>query len=744
MHTTMSGASAPESTPPRSRIRQRRGPRAVVAAVLAAVAALATVAVVEAMPASASTTNGVATIADPATLAYVASGASTTPFSATLPANASCSGDTASAGYHVFSYLVPEGTAVSSVTFTEFPSTGYGFVNNIGTYYGAANTAATTGQVISIPNNFQWAPLVSHDGVALSQLLTSGTTPGVWEGGIACANSSGVLTDNWNTEITFTASSSDPTGFVWSAVPGPSGDKVSAITSAASTKFVEGSSNTFTPTATGTPAPVITETGALPSGVSFTGGALTGTPTVTGSFPITLTATNGIGNPATQSFTLTVGVPPAITSANSTSFTEGTAGSFTPTATGTPTPSITESGALPSGVSFTGGALTGTPTVTGSFPITFTAANGIGSNATQSFTLTVNSAPAFTSATSTAFTDGSAGTFTPAATGSPTPTITESGTLPSGVTFSGGVLSGTPTVTGSFPITFTAANGVSPNATQSFTLTVNPQPGFHISTTSIPDPVVGVAYNVQLQTSGAGSGTVVWKKTTLPKGIALSSTGLLSGTPTSKGAGPATVAVTASLNKGTPVTASYSVNVDEAPAFSTKAATAVSFNEGTSSTFTVTATGNPAPTITEAGALPSGVTFSNGVLSGTPAITTNSATFTLTLTASNGISPAATESFTLTDLAPLVITTTTIPSGSPGTSYGPVTLGVTGGEGAYTWKKGGSLPKGLVLSSTGQLSGTLSAKLAPGSYSVPVEVGVKEGKTKVVTTKALTLQVVAP
>jgi hypothetical protein len=662
MSTNRNGADAPESTSPRSRLRRPRGPKAVMAAALAAVAALATVAVVEAIPASASTTNAVATIADPTSLAYLASGGSTTPFSATLPANASCSGDTASSGFHVFSYLVPKGTAVSGITFTEFPSTGYGFVNNIGTYYGAANTAATTGQVISIPNNFQWAPLVNNDGVALSQLLNSGTTPGVWEGGIACANSSGVLTDNWNTEITFTASSSDPTGFVWSDVPGPSGDHVSAITSASSTKFVEGSSNTFTPTATGTPAPAITESGTLPSGVTFSGGVLSGTPTVTGSFPITFTATNGIGNPATQSFTLSVGAAPAITSATSTTFTEGTAGSFTPTATG-----------------------------------------------------------------------------------SPTPTITESGALPSGVTFTGGVLSGTPTVTGSFPITFTAANGVSPDATQSFTLTVNPQPGFHISTTSIPNPVVGVAYSKQLQTSGGGSGTVVWKKTSLPKGITLSSTGLLSGTPSAKAVGPATVAVSASLNKGTPVTASYSVTVNEAPAFPAKAATAVSFNEGTSSSFTVTATGNPTPTISESGALPSGVTFSNGVFSGTPTVTTNSATFNFTLTASNGVSSAATESFALTTVAPLVITTTTIPTGSPGSSYGPVTLGVTGGEGAYTWKKAGTLPKGLTLSSTGQLGGTLSAKLVAGqSYAVPVEVGVKEGKTKVVTTKSLTLQVVAP
>jgi len=62
------------------------------------------------------------------------------------------------------------------------------------------------------------------------------------------------------------------------------------------------------------------------------------------------------------------------------------------------------------------------------------------------------------------------------ATGTPTPTLGETGTLPAGVTFSTstGVLSGTPTVSGTFSITFAATNGITPNASQSFTLTVNP------------------------------------------------------------------------------------------------------------------------------------------------------------------------------------------------------------------------------------------------------------------------------
>ena len=625
---------------------------------VAAVAALATLVVVDAHPASASTLNAPATISSPTTLAPLASGASTTQFTVALPANAACSGDTASNGYHVYSYLVPQGTNLSAVTFTgdNPPSVGYGLVNDIGTYYGPANTAPTTGQIIGIPTDFEWAPLVANDGVPLSSLLYTGGTSGVWEAGLACSNSTHALTDNWNTQVTFTANSSDPTGFVWTAVP----NSAAAITSANNTTFTEGSAGSFAVTATGSPAPTITESGPLPTGVSLSGGVLSGTPTETGSFPITLTATNGVGTPATQSFTLTVNEAAAITSAASTTFTEGSSGSFTVTATGVPTPTITESGTLPAGVSFAGGVLSGTPTAFGSFPITFTATNGVGSPATQSFTLTV-----------------------------------------------------TPT-------------------------------GFQITTTSLPDAVVGQAYSQQLQVSGAGSGSVEWKKTSVPKGLTLSKTGLLSGTPSTKAVGDQTVAVSASLNKGTPQTASIPLTVNESPGFGKKPVTATSFNEGTASSLTVTGTGFPAPTFTESGALPSGVTLSSsGVLSGTPAVTTNTGVFSITITASNGVAPAATESFTLTAIAPLVITTTTLPSATQGAAYGPVTLTATGGEGTYTWKKAAALPKGLALSSTGQLSGTVSTKVAPGNYSVQVTVAVKEGKVTVTKAATLTLQVVA-
>ncbi len=67
---------------------------------------------------------------------------------------------------------------------------------------------------------------------------------------------------------------------------------------------------------------------------------LAGTPAAGTSnvYAVTITASNGITPIATQSFTLTVDGPPAITSGDSTTFTEGSAGTFTVTTSGLPDP----------------------------------------------------------------------------------------------------------------------------------------------------------------------------------------------------------------------------------------------------------------------------------------------------------------------------------------------------------------------------------------------------------------------
>src|SRR5207248_2265166 len=221
-----------------------------------------------------------------------------------------------------------------------------------------------------------------------------------------------------------------------------------AITSANSITLVVGTAGTFTVTATGNPTPSLAEAGALPGGMSFidngTGtGTLAGTPAIaTGkTYSVTFTASNGVGSPASQSFALTVDEAPAFTSRNSTAFTLGTSGLFAVLTTGFPAPSLTETGALPTGVTFTDGGngigtLSGTPAAgsAGTYSITFTATNGVGTPATQTFALTVSQSPTLTSPPSATFAAGTPGTFSVTATGTPTPVLTETGALPSGVT----------------------------------------------------------------------------------------------------------------------------------------------------------------------------------------------------------------------------------------------------------------------------------------------------------------------
>jgi hypothetical protein len=226
--------------------------------------------------------------------------------------------------------------------------------------------------------------------------------------------------------------------------------------------------------------------GPLPAGVSLNAstGLLSGTPQPGsgGSYTLTVSADNGVTPVATQTFTLIVNEAPQITSANSATFTVGTNGMFQVTASGYPASMFTESGTLPNGVSFNTatGVLTGTPMVNtaGIYTLNFTPKNATGTGTTQTFTLIVDQPPAITSGSTATFTEGTFASFNVTATGFPTPTFSETGALPNGVTFNDttGVLSGTPAAgtANTYMITIFAMNGVDPEASQDFTLIVDP------------------------------------------------------------------------------------------------------------------------------------------------------------------------------------------------------------------------------------------------------------------------------
>ena len=91
-----------------------------------------------------------------------------------------------------------------------------------------------------------------------------------------------------------------------------------AITSAATTTFVAAKAGTFKVTTTGSPAPALTSVGALPSGVTFVDNGngtatLSGSAGASGTYPLTITATNAAGA-TSQTFSLVVNSVPAVTS----------------------------------------------------------------------------------------------------------------------------------------------------------------------------------------------------------------------------------------------------------------------------------------------------------------------------------------------------------------------------------------------------------------------------------------------
>lgn len=307
-------------------------------------------------------------------------------------------------------------------------------------------------------------------------------------------------------------------------------------------------------TATGGTAPYTwaVTAGSLPAGLTLSAsGVITGTPTGTADATFTVQVTDAVPETATKQFTIVVHGPPTVSSTTLGGVTVGTAITKTLSATGGTTPYAWSlaSGTLPAGLTLASGTgvLSGTPTTAGTyaFGVKVTDTNSAVS-ATVSLTLAVVEKVAVSSTTVPPATTGAAYTTTLTATGGLVPLTWSvgSGSLPAGVTMSsGGVVSGTPSAPGSFTFEAKVADATGGSATKSFSLSV--ANSVAIATGSLPASTVGSPFSAALSVTG-GNGPFAWVLSSgaLPAGIALSTSGQLSGTPTAAGTAQFTVKVT--------------------------------------------------------------------------------------------------------------------------------------------------------------------------------------------------------
>ena len=253
--------------------------------------------------------------------------------------------------------------------------------------------------------------------------------------------------------------------------------------------------------------------------------------------------------------------------------------------------------------------------MSGTTAVTITASNGISPAATGILDLVVGQAPGITSANSATATVGALFNFTVTTAGYPAPSLgITSGALPSGLTFQDNgngtaTISGTPAANtqGAYPVTLTAANGTG-TATQAFTITVAETPT--ISSADSATAVVGTAFDFPVTDASSPAPTIV-ESGPCPAGS------------------PSPITATArppfghaggrngrdvldhdhcqqQCGRGHP-----ELHPDRRPGRQHHEPNTTTFAAKSNGSFSVTATGYPAPTLTETGALPSGVSFTD-------------------------------------------------------------------------------------------------------------------------------------
>jgi hypothetical protein len=149
--------------------------------------------------------------------------ASTKVFQTNFPSGAKCPGNTATNGYHLYSYVVPTSVDPGNSAQINFaagsPSTGWGYFDTGGNYYSVGGGSTdSAGAPSGVPTNFAFQNMVTTLGLSAATL--TGGSSALYHTGFVCTDSSGnPVSDSfvWNCDVTFTAVTAavDANGYQW-------------------------------------------------------------------------------------------------------------------------------------------------------------------------------------------------------------------------------------------------------------------------------------------------------------------------------------------------------------------------------------------------------------------------------------------------------------------------------------------------------------------------------------------------
>ena len=565
-------------------------------------------------------------------------------------------------------------------------------------------------------------------GVTISNFnsTSSGGVVATWEidpslpSGLSMVNGviSGTPTVNQTTAVLYTLYANNSGGSVNVTFNITINEPVAILSSISDQVFTRGIAITdFNTVNTGGAVQTWEISPALPNGITMAGGIFSGTPSVNQTTAVMYTLfANNSGGSANVSFNITINEPvPILGAIGDQVFTRNvTISDISAVNSGGNVATWEISPALPAGLTMVNGLISGTPTVNQTTAVSYTLfANNSGGTSSVMFNITILEPVAilqplndlvFTRnlTISDVIINNTGGSV---ANWAITPAI------PAGLSFSNGVISGTPSVNLTTTLFTVWANNSGGSTNITFNITINePLPILTPSTTAVVLTRGEVMDQVYVNSTGGVVST--WEiYPSLPSGLALNN-GIISGTP-SVNSTEVNYTVFAN-NSGGSTNVTISITINEPVAILSAISDQTYTRNQSISSIQTTNSGGFVATWEISPALPNGLTFNGGVITGTPSVNLTTTSFTIWANNSGG---TASITFNITVNEPVaILSSITDKVFTRGVNITNFSTNNTGGNVA-TWEITPALPTGLVMTG-GVISGAPSVNLSTTLFTI--------------------------